>query len=60
MPYGEWINDLPTGFFLAVHLGAFVLGAGFGLAFKRELGLGRSKRLAAAAASSFGIYTRPQ
>jgi len=40
MPYGGWINDLPTGFFLAVHLGAFTLGAGFArLAFKRELGL---------------------
>jgi len=40
MPYGDWINELPTGFFLAVHLGAFVLGAGFArLAFARELGL---------------------
>jgi hypothetical protein len=40
MPYGSWINDLPTGFFLAVHISAFALGAGFAwLAFKRELGL---------------------
>jgi len=40
MPYGSWVNDLPTGFFLAVHIAAFVLGAGFAwLAFKRELPL---------------------
>ena len=37
MPYGSWINDLPTGFFLVVHITAFTLGAGFAwLAFKRE------------------------
>src|SRR6476646_442498 len=29
MPYGSWVNDLPTGFFLAVHIAAFTLGAGF-------------------------------
>ena len=40
MPYGSWINDLPTGFFLTVHIAAFALGAGFAwLAFKRELAL---------------------
>ena len=40
MPYGEWINDLPTGFFLTVHVAAFTLGAGFAwLAYKRELSL---------------------
>src|SRR5215212_8231402 len=40
MPYGSWVNDLPTGFFLVVHIAAFVLGAGFAwLAFKRELAL---------------------
>lgn len=40
MPYGSWINDLPTGFFLAVHITAFAIGAGFAwLAFKRELPL---------------------
>jgi hypothetical protein len=40
MPYGNWINELPTGFFLVVHITAFALGAGFAwLAFKRELGL---------------------
>ncbi|HEV3408531.1 MAG TPA: hypothetical protein VG079_07595 [Gaiellaceae bacterium] len=39
MPYGDWINELPTGFFLVVHVTAFALGAGFAwLAFKRELG----------------------
>ncbi|HSB38945.1 MAG TPA: hypothetical protein VLD13_07645 [Gaiellaceae bacterium] len=40
MPYGSWINDLPTGFFLAVHITAFAIGAGFAwLAFRRELPL---------------------
>jgi membrane protein implicated in regulation of membrane protease activity len=40
MPYGSWINDLPTGFFLVVHITAFALGAGFTwLAYKRELTL---------------------
>lgn len=27
MPYGSWINDLPTGFFLAVHIAADVIAA---------------------------------
>jgi hypothetical protein len=40
MPYGDWINELPTAFFLVVHVAAFALGAGFAwLAFKRELAL---------------------
>jgi hypothetical protein len=40
MPYGSWINELPTGFFLVVHITAFALGAGFAwLAYKRELTL---------------------
>ena len=40
MPYGDWINELPTGFFLVVHVAAFAIGAGFAwLAFKRELAL---------------------
>jgi hypothetical protein len=40
MPYGSWVNDLPTGFFLIVHIAAFAIGAGFAwLAYKRELGL---------------------
>jgi hypothetical protein len=40
MPYGSWINDLPTAFFMVVHIAAFTLGAGFAwLAFKRQLSL---------------------
>jgi hypothetical protein len=38
VPYGSWINEFPTEFFLVVHVAAFALGAGFAwLAFKREL-----------------------
>ena len=37
MPYGSWINDLPTSFFLTVHVAAFAIGASFAwFAFKRE------------------------
>jgi hypothetical protein len=37
MPYGSWINELPTSFFLAVHIAAFTIGASFAwFAFKRE------------------------
>jgi len=40
MPYGSWVNELPTSFFMVVHIAAFVVGAGFAwLAFKRELTL---------------------
>ena len=40
MPYGDWVNELPTTFFMVVHIAAFALGAGFAwLAFKRELSL---------------------
>src|SRR4029453_6420388 len=40
MPYGSWINDLPTSFFLVVPIAAFTIGAGFAwLAFKREQAL---------------------
>jgi len=40
MPYGSWVNELPTSFFLTVHVAAFAIGAGFAwLAFKRELTL---------------------
>ena len=40
MPWGSWVNELPTEFFMAVHIAAFALGAGFAwLAFKRELSL---------------------
>ena len=40
MPWGDWINELPTAFFMVVHIAAFALGAGFAwVAFKRELTL---------------------
>jgi hypothetical protein len=40
VPYGDWINEFPTGFFLVVHVAAFALGAGFAwAAFKKELTL---------------------
>jgi hypothetical protein len=40
MPYGDWINDLPTTFFMVVHIAAFAIGAGFAwLAFRRDLSL---------------------
>ena len=29
MPWGSSINQLPTGFFLTVHIAAFALGARF-------------------------------
>jgi hypothetical protein len=58
MPYGGWINDLPTGFFLAVHVAAFAIGAGFAwLAFKRELPLlGWAFSLFAAAEVAYMTY----
>ena len=40
MPYGSWVNELPTTFFMVVHIAAFAIGATFAwLAFKRELTL---------------------
>ena len=40
MPWGSWVNELPTEFFMAVHIAAFSIGAGFAwLAFKREQSL---------------------
>jgi hypothetical protein len=58
MPYGDWINELPTGFFLVVHIAAFALGATFAwLAFKRELGLlGAAFSLFAAAELVYMTY----
>ncbi len=58
MPYGDWINELPTGFFLAVHIAAFALGAGFAwLAWKRELTvLGGAFSLFAAAEVTYMTY----
>jgi plastocyanin len=58
MPWGSWINDLPTEFFLVVHITAFALGAGFAwLAFKRELALlGSAFSLFAAAELVYMTY----
>jgi hypothetical protein len=58
MPWGSWINDLPTEFFLVVHLTAFALGAGFAwLAFKRELTVvGTAFSLFAAAEAVYMTY----
>ena len=58
MPYGSWINDLPTAFFMVVHIAAFALGAGFAwLAFKRELTLlGTAFTLFAAAELTYITY----
>src|SRR5512134_2531164 len=40
MPWGDWVNELPTEFFLAVHITAFAIGAAFAwMAFKRDLSL---------------------
>src|SRR5262245_61424350 len=51
MPWGSWINELPTAFFMVVHIAAFAVGATFAwFAFKRELtllGLGFSLYAAA-------------
>lgn len=39
MPWGSWINELPTWFFLVVHVTAFALGASFAwAAFISEAG----------------------
>jgi hypothetical protein len=58
MPYGDWINELPTSFFLTVHIAAFAIGAGFAwLAFKRELSLlGAAFSLFAAAELVYMTY----
>lgn len=58
MPYGDWINELPTGFFLVVHIAAFALGAGFAwLSFKRELSvLGGAFSLFALAEVTYMTY----
>ena len=58
MPYGDWINELPTEFFLVVHITAFAIGAGFAwLAFRRELALlGSAFSLFAAAELVYMTY----
>jgi hypothetical protein len=40
MPWGDWINELPMEFFMAVHIAAFAIGAGFAwIAHTRGLSL---------------------
>jgi hypothetical protein len=58
MPYGAWINELPTTFFMVVHIAAFTIGAGFAwLALKRELNLlGVAFALFAAAEVTYMTY----
>ena len=58
MPWGDWINELPTSFFLAVHITAFAIGAFFAWsAFKRELPLlGTAFSLFAAAELTYMTY----
>ena len=58
MPWGDWINELPTAFFMVVHIAAFALGAGFAwLAFKRELSvLGTAFSLFAVAELTYMTY----
>jgi hypothetical protein len=58
MPWGSWVDELPTEFFLAVHLAAFAVGALFAwAAFKRELtALAWAFSLFAAAEVSYMTY----
>jgi hypothetical protein len=58
MPYGDWVNQLPTEFFLVVHIAAFAIGASFAwLAFRRELSLlGSAFTLFAAAELVYMTY----
>lgn len=39
MPYGTFVNELPTAFFMIVHLSAFLIGAFFA---QRALAIGKS------------------
>jgi hypothetical protein len=58
VPWGSWINELPTSFFLTVHVAAFAVGAFFAwTAFKSGLsGLGWAFSLFAAAEVSYMTY----
>jgi hypothetical protein len=58
MPWGSWVNDLPTGVFMTVHISAFAIGAYFAwAAFKRDLSLlGWAFSLFAAAEVSYMTY----
>ena len=59
MPWGSWINDLTTAFFMVVHIAAFALAAGFSwVAFKRDLTLlGTAFSLFAAAEATYMTTT---
>src|ERR1043165_785096 len=48
VPYGTWINDLPTWFFMAVHITAFAIAVYFAWA--------AVDRHAPVLASGFGLY----
>jgi hypothetical protein len=58
MPWGDWINELPMGFFLAVHLAALAIAAFFAwTAFRRDLPLlGSAFTLFALAEISYTTY----
>ena len=58
MPWGSWINVLPTEFFMVVHIAAFAIGAGFAWrSFRRELNvLGTAFSLFAAAEVVYMTY----
>jgi len=58
MPWGSSINQLPTAFFLVVHIAAFAIGTGFAwTAFKKTLPLlGWAFSLFAAAEVSYMTY----
>jgi hypothetical protein len=48
MPYGSFVNDIPAGVFLVIHVTAFAIGAGFAWA-----ALGRGLSLLA---TGFGLF----
>jgi hypothetical protein len=58
VPWGSWINQLPTSFFMTVHIAAFAIAVFFAwTAYKRGLvGLGWAFSLFAAAEVSYMTY----
>jgi hypothetical protein len=58
MPAGTFINEIPAGVFLVIHVTAFAIGASFAwLAFNKALGmLGTAFALFAAAEVSYMTY----
>ncbi len=58
MPYGSFVNDIPSGVFLLIHVTAFAIGAGFAwTALGRGLTLlATSSGLFAAAELSYMTY----